>query len=52
MLRLLILGGLAAGAFFAWKKFMSAGELDDELDDMYGSAKIHQASDAQGATPA
>ena len=52
MLRLLIIAGLAAGAFFAWKKFMAGGETDDEFEDMYGSANIHQAADAQPAQPA
>jgi hypothetical protein len=50
MLRLLILGGLAAGAFFAWKKFTSSREDEDLAEDMYGSAARHQG-ESQGTAP-
>jgi hypothetical protein len=51
MFRLLTLAGLAAGAFFAYKRFTAPRE--DEWDDetMYGSAEIHQAGDAQAVSP-
>jgi hypothetical protein len=52
MLRLLILGGLAAGAFFAWKKFASPREEDELAEDLYGSATIHEQSDTPATTPA
>lgn len=38
MLKWVILLGLLAGAFVAWKKFMAAGEDEDDLaEEMYGA---------------
>lgn len=38
MLRLLILGGLAAGAFLAWKKFSTAREHADFEEELHSSS--------------
>ena len=47
MLKWLILLGLAGGAFFAWKKFMAAGDDEDELaEEMYGSEVLHEGETA------
>ena len=48
MLRLLVLAGLAAGAYFAWKKFMGSSEEDELAEDMYGSAALHQTEQSAG----
>jgi hypothetical protein len=38
VLKWIILVGLLGGAFFAWKKFMAAGEDEDDLaEEMYGA---------------
>lgn len=38
VLKWVILLGLLGGAFFAWKKFMAAGEDEDDLaEEMYGA---------------
>lgn len=38
VLKWLILLGLLGGAFIAWKKFMAAGEDEDDLaEEMYGA---------------
>ena len=53
MRRLLILAGLGAGAFYAWKR-MNANRrnAEDELaEDMYGSALIHQQADVPSPLP-
>jgi hypothetical protein len=48
MRKLLILAGLGAGVFFAWKRFFAGRKAEDELaEDMYDSAAIHQQADQQ-----
>lgn len=47
--KLLLLAGLGAGAFMAWKKLAGGRREDDMADDMYGSATIHQQADQQPA---
>lgn len=49
MFKLLILAGLAAGAFIAWKKFTSAAEDDEFADDLYGTPAAYSHPEAQGA---
>ena len=46
MFKLLFLGALIAGGYFAYKRFMQP--VDDNWDDdtMYGSAQLHQTADA------
>jgi hypothetical protein len=50
--KLLILGGLAAGAFIAWKKFTSTAEDDEFADDLYGAPSEHQHPEGHGAAHA
>ena len=46
MFKLLLLAGLAAGGFFAYKRFAQRRDEDDWDDDtMYGSAQLHQTVD-------
>ena len=52
MFKLLLLAGLAAGGFFAYKRFTQRPEDDWDDDTMYGSAQLHQTADTPppGAT--
>lgn len=52
MFKLLILGGLAAGAFIAWKKFTSTAEDDEFADDLYGTPSEHGHTEGHGAAHA
>ena len=46
MLKWLVLAGLIAGGFYAYRRLMAP--VDDSWDDdtMYGSAQLHQTADA------
>jgi hypothetical protein len=50
--KLLILGGLAAGAFIAWKKFTSTAEDDEFADDLYGTPSEFEHAEGHGAAHA
>jgi hypothetical protein len=52
MWKWVLLLGLAAAAFLAYKRFTAVDEEEDWDDDtMYGSAELHEAADAPaGAT--
>ncbi len=52
MWKLLLLVLVAAGAFFAWKKFMSGSAEDDLLDDMYETAPPAETEQTAAAHPA
>lgn len=52
MLKLLVLAGLVAGAFFAWKKLTATPEDDEFGDDLYGAPTGYEHADTQGAAPA
>jgi len=47
---LLILGAMAGGGYFLYKKLLAP--VDDSWDDdiMYGSAQLHETADAPVAT--
>lgn len=48
MRKLILLAGLAAGGFYAYRRFVRRPEDDWDWDDdtMYGSAELHQTADA------
>ena len=46
MFRLLLLGAIAAGGFFAYKRIKQRPTDDWDDDTMYGSAALHQVADA------
>jgi hypothetical protein len=50
--KLLVLAGLAAGAFIAWKKFTATSEDDEFGDDLYGAPTGYEHAEQPGATPA
>lgn len=50
MWKLLILAGLAVGAFIAYRALTRQPEEDWDDDTMYGSAELHEAADTP-ATP-
>ncbi len=52
MKKLLLLAGLGAGAFVAWKKLSSGRRADETAEDIYGSTTTHQQADQQPAPTA
>lgn len=49
MLKLLLLAGLVLGGFIVYKRLAGGGEDDWDDDTMYGSADLHQSTDAPAA---